>query len=217
MLHKGGRPNADRTPRTKGTIAKLRSTRERLRKALFHSQMKLSGRLKNLSRADILKGASQYLTKDALALFRTQLYLQPLQKFRRRWPPYFRGFARQLHFQGPRAYRYLHNFLTLPTERYLKMWLQDMAVHAGVQPAVIDELQTRLGDLEPRERVCTLMFDEMSIKQHLEYDEHTDMVYGYVDSGNERSPELAKFQALQVHGCSRLPMFFRGQVSLGVP
>lgn len=151
-----------------------------------------------LSRAQIVQGASQYLSKEALEIFRVQLYLQPLHKFGRRWPPQFRGFALKLHFMGPRAYRYLSSYLTLPTERSLQMWLQDIAVQPGVMPAVLEGLQARLKGLPLKERTCVLLFDEMSIKEHLQYDSASDMVYGYADNGHERSPQLANSALLVV-------------------
>ncbi|XP_064463485.1 uncharacterized protein LOC135374461 [Ornithodoros turicata] len=189
--HKGGRPPTKRTPRTVAEIDHLRRTRDSLRRSLFKAQRRASQQSGNLSRTQIIQAASRYLSREALEIFRTMLYLQPLRKFGRRWPPQYRNFALKLHFAGPKAYRFLSRYLLLPTERCLKYWLQEVAMQPGVVPAVLDSLQARLQGTPLKDRACIIMFDEMSIKQHLQYDRGSDVVYGYADSGTERSPEFA--------------------------
>ncbi|XP_064475297.1 uncharacterized protein LOC135389170 [Ornithodoros turicata] len=131
------------------------------------------------------------MSKEALEIFRVQLYLQRFRKYGRRWPEYFRGLALKLHFMGPRAYRFLSRFLALPTERTLRTWLKDIHVEPGVLPEVLNRLEAKLKDLPLKDRTCMLMFDEMSIKQHLQYDRGSDVVLGFVDNGQEREPQLA--------------------------
>ncbi|XP_064483041.1 uncharacterized protein LOC135395883 [Ornithodoros turicata] len=189
--HKGGRPPSKRTPRTVAEIDQLRRTRDSLRRSLFRAQRRASQQGGSLSRTQIIRAASRYLSREALEIFRTMLYLQPLRKFGRRWPPQYRNFALKLHFAGPKAYRFLSRYLLLPTERCLKYWLQEVAMQPGVVPPVLDSLQTRLQGTPLKDRACIIMFDEMSIKQHLQYDRGSDVVYGYADSGTERSPEFA--------------------------
>lgn len=62
----------------------------------------------------------------------------------------------------------------------------------GTMPVVVDAVKARLKHLPKNERTCVLLFDEMSIKQHLYYERSPDMVYGYANSGTERSPDVAR-------------------------
>ncbi|XP_064465409.1 uncharacterized protein LOC135376898 [Ornithodoros turicata] len=195
-IHRRGRPRKQRTPRTASLIHQLQVSRERLRRALFRSRATLH--FGGLTRSQIVFAASRYLSKRALSLFRVQLFLQPLNKFGRRWPPQFRSFALNLHFKGPQAYRYLSKVLALPSESSLRSWLKDIAVEPGVMPSVLQGLKTRLQGLPPKDRTCTMIFDEMSIKEHLQYDSGSDVVYGFVDTGKERNSEMAKSALLVV-------------------
>ncbi|KAI4463237.1 transposase protein [Holotrichia oblita] len=40
--------------------------------------------------------------------------------------------------------------------------------------------------MDPDDRICRLIFDEMSLKQHLQYDGKRDIISGYEDYGTER-------------------------------
>ncbi|XP_064473292.1 uncharacterized protein LOC135387973 isoform X2 [Ornithodoros turicata] len=184
-----GRPQKKRTPRTASLIYRLQTTRERLRRSLFRSRV--TRHFGGLTKGQIVHGASRYLSKRALDLFRAQLCLQPLQKFGRRWPPHFRSFALNLHFKGPQAYRYLSEVLALPSESSLRNWLKEVTLEPGVMPSVLEGLKTKLQGLPPKDRTCVLLFDEMSIKEHLQYDSRSDTVYGFADTGKERNSQMA--------------------------
>lgn len=47
------------------------------------------------------------------------------------------------------------------------------------------------------DRICVILFDEMDIKENIQYDEHTDCIKGYEDFGeNEDSRPLFANKAL---------------------
>ncbi|KAG0437470.1 hypothetical protein HPB47_017434 [Ixodes persulcatus] len=149
------------------------------------------GRLKQLSRAELVRNASKYLQKEALEIFRVQLYLQPLSKFGRRWPDSFKPFALNLFFHSPKAYKYLAKLLSLPSQRSLQTWLSDIVIEPGLIASVLDTVKKNMKDWPLKDRVCTLLFDEMSLKRNLYYDVKRDLVHGYADNGTKRSSEIA--------------------------
>lgn len=101
------------------------------------------GRLKQLSRAELVRNASKYLQKEALEIFRVQLYLQPLSKFGRRWPDSFKPFALNLFFHSPKAYKYLAKLLSLPSQRSLQTWLSDIVIEPGLIASVLDTVKKK--------------------------------------------------------------------------
>ncbi|KAM7283386.1 hypothetical protein ISCGN_000495 [Ixodes scapularis] len=94
------------TPRTQRVITRLRLSNSLFRQMLYRANER-QDRLKQLSRAELVRNASKYLRKEALEIFRVQLYLQLLSKFGRRWPDSFKPFALNLYFHSPEAYKYL--------------------------------------------------------------------------------------------------------------
>ncbi|KAH9367283.1 hypothetical protein HPB48_004416 [Haemaphysalis longicornis] len=61
----------------------------------------------------------------------------------------------------------------------------------GVIPAVIEALQEATRDWPLTDRAGTLIFDEMSLKENLQYDSKHDIVMGFFDSGTQTTPAVA--------------------------
>lgn len=49
----------------------------------------------------------------------------------------------------------------------------------------------RMNDISPNQRIAVLMFDDMSIRLHFQYDARRDIVYGFVEDGFGREKEIA--------------------------
>ncbi|KAG0416139.1 hypothetical protein HPB47_006686 [Ixodes persulcatus] len=185
----GGRPKKEYSPRTKHTLDNLRKSKNRLRRNLLKASQKPD--CFNLTRPQVIQGASKFLSKGAQDLLKVQLYLQPMNKFGRRWPDEFKPFALNLYFQSPSAYKYLAKYLSLPSVRSLKNWLSHIAIHPGVAPNIIKTVVDRIHDWPLKDRACILMLGEIVLKENLFYDTKSDMVNGFADSGKERTHDVA--------------------------
>ena len=62
--------------------------------------------------------------------------------------------------------------------------LQKMNIKPGFSGSVIDALTLKVQAMDPIDRNVALVFDEMSIKQGLVYNEGTDSVEGFEDFGD---------------------------------
>lgn len=64
-----------------------------------------------------------------------------------------------------------------------------------MKPGVLDEvfhhLKQQVPTMKEEEKLCVLMFDEMSVQPHLDYCRHEDRVVGFVDDGTSTKPILA--------------------------
>lgn len=58
-----------------------------------------------------------------------------------------------------------------------------MQVWPGVSDDQMHATSIQVDSLQPRDRVCALMIDEMSIKSSLSYGKEYDLVYGFQDCG----------------------------------
>lgn len=61
----------------------------------------------------------------------------------------------------------------------------------GVIPTAIEALEEATRNWHLTDRACTLIFDEMSLKEHLQYDAKHDIVMGFSDDGRQRTPAVA--------------------------
>lgn len=93
----------------------------------------------------------------------------------KRFTRWMKKFTLQLHFCGARAYRWLSNVRMLP----------------GIIPGIVQSIGSSTKSWSKRDRVCTLIFDEMMLKKNLAYDVTQDVVQGFTDNGVERTSIIA--------------------------
>lgn len=79
----------------------------------------------------------------------------------------------------------------MPTVRSLKQWLSNIPMTPGVIPTIIEALEEATRNWRLTDRACKLIFDEMSLKEHLQYDTKHDIVMGFSDNGTQRTPAVA--------------------------
>lgn len=55
--------------------------------------------------------------------------------------------------------------------------------------------------MNTQEKLCLILFDEISLKAHVTYNKRKDKVVGFVDDGQQRKPEYADHaQVFMVRG-----------------
>lgn len=122
----------------------------------------------------------------------------------RRFPLWLKKFALQLNFRGPRAYRFLSSCLTLPCVGSLRRRLSHAHMRPGIAPGVISSILTKTQSWNKRDCVCTLVFDEMVLK-NLFYDVAQDVVHRFTDDGSERTSTTAeRAMVVLLSGISRM-------------
>lgn len=82
----------------------------------------------------------------------------------------------------------------LPAPSTLKRLLNKIPFTVGVNSAVFNVLQKFVQSHEKSDNHYILMFDEMSIRKHLEYNSRNDCIDGYQDHGMQgRSPTESSY------------------------
>lgn len=131
-----------------------------------------------------------HVSEEVFNLLSAHIRLRPRGKGRR-FPVWLKKFSLHLNFRGPRAYRFFAPLFSLPTQRSLRRWLANVRMTPGVIPGIIQSIATTTRDWNERDRVCTLVFDEIVLKKNLAYDAGHDIVCGFADDGTERSSNIA--------------------------
>lgn len=93
---------------------------------------------------------------------------------------------------GKRGYNCLRNvFKHIPSIQTLQLVLQKIPLSPGLNPLILRHLENLSQKMSMKEKVCILMWDEVSIQSNIMYDIRRDIIYGYDDWGNNRTSKIA--------------------------
>lgn len=90
--------------------------------------------------------------------------------------------------------------------------LNQLDYPCGVNPAIMDYLKEKFNERDEKDKLCTLMFDETSIRKNIQYIPSMDKIFGFVDRGSSRHKELSTtcltFMLQGLHKSWRQPIAF---------
>lgn len=76
------------------------------------------------------------------------------------------------------AYRLLSRWFNLPSRHTLRRLLKNVVMRPGINRFLLDNLKNAIKGMRPRDRLCMLLLDEMSLLPHVAYDKHSDELIG---------------------------------------
>lgn len=105
---------------------------------------------------------------------------------KKKYSPELRTFALTLNFYSSKAYKYVRKTFNtcLPSLRTLSKWYQTVDGRPGFTKEAFNALKAR-AESSKEELIYTLVFDEMKIKNLVEYEPLSQRSFGYVDFGNQ--------------------------------
>ncbi|XP_039307028.1 uncharacterized protein LOC120358159 [Solenopsis invicta] len=93
---------------------------------------------------------------------------------------------------GKRGYNCLRNvFQHIPSIQTLQLVLQKIPLAPGLNSLILRHLQNISKKMTIKDKVCILIWDEVSIQSNVMYDVRRDIIYGYEDWGNNRTSKVA--------------------------
>lgn len=108
------------------------------------------------------------------------------------YSPELRSFALTLHFYSPHAYRYVRKTFNtcLPHPRTIGKWYQTIPGDPGFTSTAFNALQSRSVNASENDKqlLCSLVMDEVSIRQHVEWD--GKKYHGYIDMGTQLDSDI---------------------------
>ncbi|XP_063832494.1 uncharacterized protein LOC135081658 isoform X2 [Ostrinia nubilalis] len=93
--------------------------------------------------------------------------------------------ALAIYKKSPKAFKYLSTLLPMPSIRTLQTVLQNMKMEPGIDPTTLTHLKKKVERLSDADKLCVILFDEISLKKRLIYNPSTDNIDGYEDLGDE--------------------------------
>lgn len=92
--------------------------------------------------------------------------------------------------QSPKAYRFLRKIFVLPASQTITKLVNRAMIKPGINGKVFEQLKAKATKLKPEEKLCTLLFDEVSIQANLTYNEKLDYIVGFTTDGQEIKKEF---------------------------
>jgi hypothetical protein len=132
-----------------------------------------------------------------LAMFiASQIRLCRLKKHGRRYTVADKSLALSLYYASPQAYRMCSRLFCLPSVSMLRLWMSKIDVTPGFCTNVFVMMQQKSQKLSDSDRMCALVFDEITLKTAVTYDKFSDSIVGYENFGEFGSTEKPANHAL---------------------
>ncbi|GFO15778.1 transposable element p transposase [Plakobranchus ocellatus] len=131
----------------------------------------------------------QSLPSSAQAFIQSQLQASGRSKMGRRWSIAEKKLAITLYHSSPKTYKILRQLFVLPST--LKRTLKNINMQAGFNNQMMDVFKSIVSKLSDSDRLCTVIFYEMAIKEYVSYSMKDDKVVGYEDFGSFQTKFIA--------------------------
>lgn len=93
---------------------------------------------------------------------------------------------------GKRAYTCLRSiFNNIPSIQTLQSVLAKLPLSTGLNTLILRHLENTASKMSQKEKVCILMWDEVSIQTKLTYDIRKDIICGFEDWGSNRTSKIS--------------------------
>lgn len=86
-----------------------------------------------------------------------------------------------LYKQSQRCYTLLSKLFCLPSAKTLRCLLQIIKIHPGQMTFINEYLKEVAKSMQEKDKVCFLMWDEVSLQTHFDYNQSTDTIIGVED------------------------------------
>ncbi|CAG9133341.1 unnamed protein product [Plutella xylostella] len=133
---------------------------------------------------------AQNMNPFAKRIMKMQITLCKKKKKGRRFTNEEKLIALSIMKQSPKCYRFLHKIFVLPSRSTLNKMVAKLKVETGISPQVFALIKKEVATWDEKKKMCSVVFDEMSLEAALTYDKNKDSINGFVEL-NEKKNEFA--------------------------
>lgn len=106
--------------------------------------------------------------------------------------------------QSPKCYRFIRKIFILPAPQTLIKLINEANVKPGINQNIFQQIKGAVAKLKIEDRLCIILFDEVSLKANLTYNERRDHVIGFATDGETIKTDFADHaQVFMVRGLIR--------------
>lgn len=169
---------------------KMQNEVSRLRQKLKISKLQIK-KLKCKSANRDFEKLSRNLSESAKLFTRMQCIEGQKKKKGHRFTDGEKILSLSIFKKSPKAYNLMCKYFTLPSKKVLKSMLAQVKLSPGINEIIFKELKATVSKMLEQDRLCTLIFDEMSVSPHVHYNVYTDDLVGFENYGNFKTPNFA--------------------------
>ncbi|KAB0805293.1 hypothetical protein PPYR_02263 [Photinus pyralis] len=118
-----------------------------------------------------------------------------------------------LYKQSANAYKLFSQVFPMPSRVTIMKLLNNVPIHPGINECMFEGLQKACKNMGPLDKYCMLVFDEMSLSSHLNYNPHSDVVEGFENYGDKQNQIIADhvqvFMLRGIHKNWKQPILFQ--------
>ena len=133
----------------------------------------------------LIKEISNSLNAEAVRLLAAIIRNSRYKPRGRRWNFEEKILALSLLKRSPKSYTLLQALFPFPLGRTLQSLLNTVPFRTGINTHVFDALRHSLQKMSEKYRYCCLMFDEMSIRENVWFNQKFDCIEGFEDLGSQ--------------------------------
>lgn len=112
-------------------------------------------------------------------------------KHGRRYTPVQKTLCLAMYKQGPKSYRFKEKWCILPTKRTLGRYSAKLIFKAGVDHKFLEAVKNIVKDWAEKDKYCVMFWDEVSMKEHLEYCQSQDYIEGFIEMNKSKEAIFA--------------------------
>ena len=110
-----------------------------------------------------------------------QIKFHSRKKHGRRYSPEMKSIAISLFHASGKAYRLLSKLFILPDKSSIHRYISKLPSSTGISQATLKIIEQKVKQMSPRDKLCTLCMDKVSLKTHLFYSIKSDKIIGLED------------------------------------
>lgn len=146
---------------------------------------------KSQKNKNIMKHLSGIFNPEQLAFFSMQLKNSGKKSNGRRYLPEEKSLSFILYKHSPKNYKEMRKIFILPSKRTLGRFSAKLVFNAGIDTKLFANITEKVKPLPEIDTYCTMSWDEVSLKAHLDYSVNRDEIDGFVDMLGVRRPDFA--------------------------
>lgn len=156
-----------------------------------YRQLRHKRKLSCFTKEEIFRDCTEKLQPHVRRFIRSQLESVGKAPHGRRFTVDDKVLAILLQKQSNRAYNTLRKLFCLPSPKTLRNLLKNMPLPPGINDTIFKGVESTLAGLEDHQKVCVILFDEISLQPHLSYNSYKHEFEGLEDCGNVKTKHIA--------------------------
>ncbi|CAH2094612.1 unnamed protein product [Euphydryas editha] len=170
---------------TQCQVTQLKREVLRLRKRGLSLKARLTNATK-LNRSVAFQKVTKNMTHPAKLFTGMQCFLTTRKPKGRRFTVEEKILSLSLYKKSVKCYSLLSKYFTLPSAKSLKRLLAEIKLQPGENKLILEKIKNTVSEMNIEDRLCTLMFDEMSITPQIHFIDQNDQLKGFAGIGKSK-------------------------------